>query len=57
MPHESVNHSNLGYSLAVAGELNAAEQEARTAIHLDPTNTKAKSLLDLLLHAARTKKR
>jgi len=57
MPHESVNHSNLGYSLAVAGDLNSAEQEARTAIELDPTNTKAKSLLDMLLHAGRTKKR
>ena len=39
MPHESVNHSNLGYSLAVAGDWNSAEQEARTAIHLDPANT------------------
>jgi Flp pilus assembly protein TadD len=51
MPHESFNHSNLGYSLAVAGDLNSAEKEARMAIELDPTNTKAKSLLDLLLHA------
>jgi Flp pilus assembly protein TadD len=56
MPHESVNHSNLGYSLAVAGDLNSAEQEARKAIELDPENTKAKSLLNLLLHAHRIKK-
>jgi tetratricopeptide (TPR) repeat protein len=56
MPHESVNHSNLGFSLAVAGDLNSAEQEARTAIQLDPTNTKAKSLLDLVLHSRKPKK-
>jgi Flp pilus assembly protein TadD len=57
MPHESVNHSNLGYSMAVAGDLNSAEHEARTAIELDPANSKAKSLLDLLLHAHQTAKR
>ena len=57
MPNESVNHSNLGCSLAVTGELNSAEQEARTAIRLDETNTRAKTLLDLLLHARRIKKR
>ena len=57
MPHESVNHSNLGFSLAVTGDLNSAEQEARTAIKLDPANTRAKTLLDLLLHTRRTKKR
>ena len=56
MPHESVNHSNLGYSLAVAGDFNSAEQEARTAIRLDPDNTRAKRLLDLI-HTRRTKKR
>jgi Flp pilus assembly protein TadD len=57
MPHESVNHSNLGFSLAVAGDFNSAEQEARTAIQLDPANSRAKTLLDLILHARRTKKR
>ena len=57
MPHESVNHSNLGFTLAVAGDLTSAEQEARTAIQLDPTNTRGKTLLDLILHARRTKKR
>jgi tetratricopeptide (TPR) repeat protein len=57
MPHESVNHSNLGFSLAVAGDYNSAEQEARTAIQLDPTNTRAKTLLELVLHRGRTKKR
>ncbi len=57
MPHESINHSNLGFALAVAGDFKSAEQEARTAIQLDPANTRAKTLLDILLHARRTKKR
>jgi Flp pilus assembly protein TadD len=57
MPHESVNHSNLGFSLAVAGDWNSAEQEARTAIQLDATNTRAKTLLELILHTRRAKKR
>ena len=48
MPHESVNHSNLGYSLAVAGDWNSAEQEARTALQLDPANAKAKTLLEII---------
>ena len=56
MPHESVNHSNLGFSLAVAGEWNSAEQEARTAIQLDPENTRAKTLLELI-RGRKTKKR
>jgi len=56
MPHESVNHSNLGYSLAVAGDWNSAEQEARKAIELNPANSRAKSLLDML-RARRVKKR
>ena len=47
MPHESVNHSNLGVSLAVAGDWNSADQEARKALELDPNNASAKSLLDL----------
>ncbi len=49
MPHESANHSNLGVSLAVAGDWNSAEQEARKALELDPDNSKAKSLLDLAM--------
>jgi Flp pilus assembly protein TadD len=53
MPHESVNHSNLGYSLAVEGDWNSAEQEARKALQLDSANSKAKSLLDLLLSRKR----
>jgi tetratricopeptide (TPR) repeat protein len=57
MPHESVNHSNLGFTLAVAGDWNSAEQEARTAIQLDSANTRAKTLLDLVLHSRKPKKR
>jgi Flp pilus assembly protein TadD len=49
MPHESVNHSNLGASLAVAGDWISAEQEARKALDLDPDNSSAKSLLDLAM--------
>jgi tetratricopeptide (TPR) repeat protein len=49
MPHESVNHSNLGVSLAVAGDWNSADQEARRALELDPNNASAKSLLDLAM--------
>jgi Flp pilus assembly protein TadD len=47
MPHESANHSNLGVSLALAGEWNSAEREAHKALELDPDNSRAKSLLDL----------
>jgi tetratricopeptide (TPR) repeat protein len=57
MPHESVNHSNLGFSLAVAGDWSSAEREARTAIQLDPANSRAKTLLDIVLHARRATKR
>ena len=57
MPHESVNHSNLGFTLAVAGDWNSAEQEARTAIQLDSAITRAKTLLDLVLHSRKAKKR
>jgi len=53
----SINHSNLGFSLAVTGDLNSAEEQARKAIQLDPANLKAKSLLELLLHARRAGKR
>jgi Flp pilus assembly protein TadD len=49
MPHESANHSNLGASLAVSGDWNSAEQEARKALELDPNNARAKSLLDLAM--------
>lgn len=49
MPRESVNHSNLGFSLAVAGDWKSADQEARKALELDPNNANAKSLLDLAM--------
>jgi len=49
MPHESANHSNLGVSLAVAGDWNSAEQEAHKALELDPNNASARSLLGLAM--------
>jgi Flp pilus assembly protein TadD len=49
MPQESVNHSNLGFSLAVAGDWNSASQQARKALELDPNNASAKTLLDLAM--------
>ena len=49
MPQESANHSNLGFSLAVAGDWKSADQEARKALELDPNNANAKSLLDLAM--------
>jgi tetratricopeptide (TPR) repeat protein len=56
MPHESVNHANLGYSLAVDGDWNSAEQEVRTALQLDPANAKAKTLLEII-RGRKSKKR
>ncbi len=56
MPHESINHSNLGFSLAVTGDWNSAEQEARTAIQLDSANTRAKTLLEII-RGRKTRKR
>ena len=49
MPHESANHSNLGVSLAVAGDWKSADREARKALELDPNNANAKALLDLAM--------
>jgi Flp pilus assembly protein TadD len=49
MPRESSNHSNLGLSLAIAGEWDTAEQEERKAIQLDKSNSKAQLILEALL--------
>jgi Flp pilus assembly protein TadD len=49
MPNESVNHTNLGLALAITGEWDSAEREARKALQLDRGNAKAKALLDILL--------
>jgi Flp pilus assembly protein TadD len=49
LPHDSVDHSNLGASLAAVGQWDLAEQEARRALELDRRNVKAKELLDALL--------
>jgi tetratricopeptide (TPR) repeat protein len=55
MPHESYSHAHYALSLAVIGELDSAEKEVRTAIQLDKSNSKAKSILELLLKGKRTK--
>lgn len=55
MPHESVNHSNFGLSLAIVGEWDSAELEVRKAIQLDRANSKAKLILEALLLRKRTK--
>jgi Flp pilus assembly protein TadD len=55
MPHESINHSNLGLSMAYVGEWDSAEQEVRQALQLDRGNAKAKSILETLLLRKRTK--
>jgi tetratricopeptide (TPR) repeat protein len=55
MPHESYTHANYALSLAVIGELDSAEKEVRTAIELDKGNSKAKSILELLLRHKQTK--
>jgi len=48
VPDVSDHHSNLGVSLALMGEWDSAEVEARKALHLDHTNPRAKKLLTLL---------
>jgi Flp pilus assembly protein TadD len=55
MPHESHNHANYALSLAVIGDLESAEKEVRRAIELDSGNSKAKSILELLLKHKRPK--
>ena len=55
MPHDSPSHSNYALSLAVIGDLDSAEKEVRRAITLDSGNSKAKSILELLLRSKRSK--
>jgi Flp pilus assembly protein TadD len=55
MPHESINHSNLGLSLAYIGEWDSAEREVLQALQLDRGNAKAKSILETLLLRKRSK--
>jgi Flp pilus assembly protein TadD len=49
MPNESINHANLGFSLAITGEWDSAESEVLKALQLDPANAKARSILDIVL--------
>jgi Flp pilus assembly protein TadD len=48
LPHDAVNHSNLGLSLAAAGEIKAGIVEVRRALELDPGNPRMKGLLSAL---------
>ncbi len=38
LPHDAVNHSNLGFSLASIGEYDRAEQELRRSLELDQSS-------------------
>jgi tetratricopeptide (TPR) repeat protein len=45
LPHEAVDHSNLGFALASTGHYDQAEQELRRAAELDSGNLKIRALL------------
>ncbi len=48
LPHDFVNHSNLGLSLARLGEYEQARQELRRALELDPQNANVRRLIAAL---------
>jgi len=48
LPHDFVNHSNLGLSLARLGEYEQARQELSRALELDPQNANVRRLLAAL---------
>ena len=48
LPHDASIHSNLGLSLACAGDIAAGIAEVRRALELDPDNPKMKGLLSAL---------
>ena len=45
VPHDAVNHYDLGVSLLLGGNYKRGEKEVRLALELDPTNATAKALL------------
>ena len=53
MPHLSAAHSNLGLSLALIGNADAAERELRQALVLDHGNSKARHILEAVLVSQR----
>ena len=50
LPHDAMNHYNLGVALARTRNYDRAEQEARRALDLDPSSESAQTLLTVLLH-------
>jgi len=48
VPHDAVNHYDLGVSLLLGGNYKRGEEEVRMALELDPTNATAKALLHSL---------
>ena len=48
VPHDAVNHYDLGVSLVSAGIYDRGEEEVRRALELDPNNDTAKALLRAL---------
>ena len=50
LPHDAMNHYNLGVALARTRNYDRAEQEVRRSLDLDPNNESAQTLLTVLLH-------
>jgi len=49
LPHDAINHTNFGISLAGIGDYKRAEAEARRAHELAPENPEIQRFLDALL--------
>jgi Tfp pilus assembly protein PilF len=49
LPKEPAHHSNLAYLYQATGQMERAEKEARLAVELDHSNSKAHFLLGLIL--------
>jgi tetratricopeptide (TPR) repeat protein len=55
LPHDSSNHHNFAVSLAVVGDYERAEEEARRARELEPDNAETQRLLEALQAAAKSR--
>jgi len=55
LPRDAVDHSNLGYALAKAGQYHHAEQELRRALALGHGDPKTRQLLDIVVAAEAAK--
>jgi Tfp pilus assembly protein PilF len=49
LPHDAINHTNFGISLAAVGDYKRAEEQARRARELAPENPDIQRVLDALL--------